>query len=145
MRDDAAAQDVTQQVFVLLAEKAATIRNGEAVAGWLLVTTRYVTLNSMRAEARRRRHECEAAVMQHERQADASPKSQPAWEQVAPMLDEVVGKLKREDRDALALRYFQSRSVADVAAAMGVSQEAAQKRLSRAIERLRDIFARRGV
>src|SRR5687767_3543612 len=141
VRDDAMAQDVTQQVFVTLADKARTIREGEAVAGWLLVTTRYVALNAFRTEARRRRHEREAAVMQQNRQAGAAP----AWDQVGPMLDEVVAKLKREDRDALALRYFQGRSVADVAAALGVSHEAAQKRLSRAIERLRDLFARRGV
>jgi RNA polymerase sigma factor (sigma-70 family) len=141
LRDDAAAQDVTQQVFVLLGEKAATIRDGEAIAGWLLVTTRYVALNAIRGEARRRRHEREAAVMQQENRSESSP----AWDQVAPMLDDAVGRLKREDRDALALRYFQGRSVADVAAALGVSQDAAQKRLSRALERLRDIFARRGV
>src|SRR5918997_253866 len=56
-----------------------------------------------------------------------------------------VARLKREDRDALALRYMQGRSVADVAAALGVSQDAAQKRLGRALERLRESFARRGV
>jgi RNA polymerase sigma factor (sigma-70 family) len=140
--DAAAAEDVTQQVFVLLAEKARSIREGEALAGWLLVTTRYVALNSFRSEGRRRRHEREAAVMnQRQRDDDAAPK----WETVGPMLDDVVAKLKREDRDALALRYFQGRSVADVAVAMGVSQDAAQKRLSRAVDRLRELFARRGV
>ncbi|MEA2734673.1 MAG: hypothetical protein QOE14_1124, partial [Humisphaera sp.] len=141
MRDDAAAQDVTQHVFVLLAAKARAIRDGEALAGWLLVTTRFVALNTLRSEARRRRHEREAAVMHENLKSQGTP----AWEQVGPMLDEAVGKLKREDRDALALRYFQERSVADVAAALGVSQETAQKRVTRAIERLRDLFARRGV
>ena len=142
VRDDAAAQDVTQQVFVLLAAKARSIRSGEAVAGWLLATTRYVALNSHRAEGRRRRHEREAAVM-HEQQRSGG--GVPRWEAIAPLLDEAVAKLKREDRDAVALRYFQGRSVADVAALLGVSQEAAQKRLSRAVERLRELFARRGV
>src|SRR5436190_464689 len=116
VRDDAAAQDVTQQVFVLLAAKARSIRSGEAAAGWLLATTRYVALNSFRTEQRRRRYEREAAVMheqQQQRHGDA-----PQWSVVAPLLDEVVAKLKREDRDALALRYFQGRSVADVAAAV---------------------------
>ncbi|MEA2708981.1 MAG: hypothetical protein QOF78_1582 [Phycisphaerales bacterium] len=141
MRDDAAAQDVTQHVFVLLADKARAIRNGEALAGWLLVTTRFVALNTLRSEARRRRHEREAAVMHENLKSQGTP----AWEQVGPMLDEAVGKLKREDRDALALRYFQGRSVADVAAVLGVSHEAAQKRLGRAVEKLRELFARRGV
>src|SRR5688572_10632133 len=60
LRDTSAAEDVTQQVFVLLAHKARTIRDCEAVAGWLLATTRYVSLNWLRTEARRRRHESEA-------------------------------------------------------------------------------------
>jgi RNA polymerase sigma factor (sigma-70 family) len=142
--DDASAGDVTQQVFVLLAEKARTLRDGEALAGWLLVTTRFVALNHIRAEARRRRNEHEAAVMQQQSRS-AEPSSPQQWERIGPMLDEAVAKLKREDRDALALRYFQNRSVADVAAALGVSQDAAQKRIGRAIERLRELFARRGV
>lgn len=143
VRDDAAAQDVTQQVFIILADKARTIREREALAGWLLATTRYVALNALRTEARRRRHEREAAVMQQNQRESETTAA--AWAQVGPMLDEAVAKLKPEDRDALALRYFQGRSVADVAAALGVSPEAAQKRVTRAVERLRELFARRGV
>jgi RNA polymerase sigma factor (sigma-70 family) len=143
--DPALAEDVTQAVFVTLAEKAHTIRDGEALAGWLLVTTRFVALNALRAEARRRRHEREAAAMKSEIDDETDEANRRAWASVGPVLDEAVGKLKTEDRDALALRYFQGRSVADVAAALGVSHEAAQKRVSRAVERLRVLFARRGI
>jgi hypothetical protein len=61
------------------------------------------------------------------------------------MLDEAVATLKREDRDAITLRYFKGQSVGDVAVALGVSPDAAQKRVLRAVERLRSFFARRGV
>src|SRR5688500_16125925 len=134
------AEEVTQAVFITLAQKEHKIREGEAVSGWLLVTTRHKSLNALRADARRRKHEREAAAMKRE----CDPTSQP-WEAISPLLDEAVSKLKREDRDALALRYFQGHSTADVAKVLGVSPEAAQKRLSRAIERLRDVFARRGM
>jgi RNA polymerase sigma factor (sigma-70 family) len=60
------AEEVTQTVFATLAQKAKTIREGEAIGGWLLVTTRYSALNAMRSEARRRRHEREAAAMKRE-------------------------------------------------------------------------------
>src|SRR3954462_1203229 len=56
-RNRALAEDVTQEVFVLLATKAASIRDGEALAGWLLITTRFAALNALRSESRRRRHE----------------------------------------------------------------------------------------
>src|SRR5262245_29224391 len=61
--DPALAEDVTQTVFILLSRKGQTIRQGEALSGWLLVTTRYAAKNSIRSEARRRRHEQEAAAM----------------------------------------------------------------------------------
>src|SRR5438093_10828571 len=61
VNDPPGAQDVTQTVFTLLATKASTIRAGESLAGWLLVTTRYVAINTLRSESRRRRHEHEAA------------------------------------------------------------------------------------
>lgn len=138
----ALAEDVTQGVFARLAEKAHSIRDGEALAGWLLVTTRFVALNAIRSEARRRRHEREAAVMNLEQRDDQTTAQ---WREIGPVLDEAIARLKTEDRDALALRYFQGRSVADVAAALGVSTEAAQKRVNRAVDRLRELFARRGI
>ena len=140
--DAALAEDVAQGVFVLLAEKAATIRDGEALAGWLLVTTRYVALNTLRTESRRRRHEREAAEMKCDAQ---EPTETPAWETIGPLLDEAVANLKGDDRDALVLRYFEGRSAAEVAEMLGISSEAAQKRLTRSVERLRAFFRSRGI
>lgn len=142
MREPAAAEDVTQQVFILLARKANTIRSGESVTGWLLVTTRFVAINALRAEARRRRHEREAAAMKQQAQNEGG---EPAWEDISSLLDDGVAKLRREDRDALALRYFQGRSISDVGAAMGISTAAAQKRVSRAVAKLRERLVARGV
>jgi hypothetical protein len=53
--------------------------------------------------------------------------------------------LNEPDRDALLLRYFEKKSAREIAQALGVSDEAAQKRVSRAVERLREFFAKRGV
>src|SRR5690349_14487175 len=91
------ADDITQQVFVMLAQKASTIRYGEALAGWLLVTTRYIALNTLRTESRRRHHEREAAAMKIESDHDRDPQ----WQAVTVLLDDAVARLKREDRDAL--------------------------------------------
>ena len=68
-----------------------------------------------------------------------------AWEQLAPHLDEAISKLRGKDRDALLLRYFENKSLREVGDAMGLQERAAQKRVNRAIEKLRKFFAGRGV
>ena len=140
--DAAAAEDVTQSVFILLAQRAHTIRDGRALPGWLLVTTRYAALNARRAEARRRKHEHAAAMNRSEQ---TEPATSNEWEAVRPLLDEAVARLKRDDRDAITLRFFKGQRMGDVAAALGISEPAAQKRVGRAVERLRTLLSRAGV
>ncbi len=69
----------------------------------------------------------------------------PAWSEIAPHLDAALGDLTEPERDAVLLRYFQRQSARDMAQTLGISDEAAQKRVSRAVERLREFFAKRGV
>jgi RNA polymerase sigma factor (sigma-70 family) len=141
------AEDATQAVFFLLARRAARLGPRVVVAGWLYTTARHAAANAARGEARRRRHERKAA--QHMSVATPSPvdavSEAPAWDEVAPVLDDAVNALSARDRDAVILRYFEDKSVRDVAEALGVSVDAAKQRLSRAVERLRRAFARRGV
>ncbi len=68
-----------------------------------------------------------------------------AWEQLSPLLDEAMAHLRDKDRDAIVLRYFQNRSLRDVGAALGVDEYAAQKRVARALEKLRAFFVKRGI
>lgn len=69
----------------------------------------------------------------------------PGWEQIAPLLDELVARLSREDREAVLLRFYQRKTMADVGKGLHVSEDAAKKRVARAVERLRGLFARKGV
>jgi len=55
------AEDVTQVVFIILGQKAGSIRRSTPLAGWLFNTTRYAALNAIRMEKRRRHHEQQAA------------------------------------------------------------------------------------
>jgi hypothetical protein len=61
------------------------------------------------------------------------------------LLDEGMARLGQADRDALVLRYFEGHSLAEVGSALGVGEEAARKRVHRAVDKLRSFFARRGV
>ncbi len=143
VESDAAARDLTQGVFTDLARKAPDIHDkqtGDSLAGWLHRATRYAALNHLR-DVRRRIHNERQAMEQLLTNSD-SPAD---WEQIRPLLDEALDSLADDDREALLLRYFNNQDLRTVGAQLGVSDDAAQKRVSRAVERLREFFAKRGV
>ena len=64
---------------------------------------------------------------------------------VAPLLDDAISNLAESDRNALVLRYFSRCTLAEIGERLGVSPAAAEKRVSRAAERLRQSLVRGGV
>ncbi len=135
------AQDVAQAVFVILARKAAGLRTGTILAGWLYETTRLTALQWLRNQARRRSREQEA----HMQSSLDNPNADVVWHQVEPLLEQAMSRLNPKDRTLLALRFFENRTVVETAAILGIGEWAARKRAERALEKLRDFFVKRGV
>jgi len=133
------AEDVAQAVFLALAKDADKLTSHPVLSGWLHRTTQNLAANSIRTDVRRRIREQEAAAM------NQSDSSGPDWEPIADHLDAALNELNENDREALLLRFFERKSSREIAGILGTSEEAAQKRINRAIERLRQIFAKRGV
>src|SRR5215471_12723481 len=134
------AQEISQAVFVILARKARSLSPKTVLAGWLFQTARLTAANYMRAEIRRARREQEAYM-----QSNPSEDSSEGWRQIIPLLNELVGSLREKERNAIVLRFLQGKEYKEVAAAMGGSEAAAQMRVTRALEKLRGMFAKRGV
>jgi RNA polymerase sigma factor (sigma-70 family) len=141
VHDEPLAEDVTQGVFLALVQNVRRLRNRRALPGWLHHTTQHLAANAVRAEVRRRVREKEAAAMNEL----LATQSNPSWELIAPYLDAALGELSEADRDAVLLRYFENKSLREVGHALGTSDDTAQKRVGRAVEHLREFFARRGV
>lgn len=139
--DPTLAAEITQTVFIILARKAGSLSSKTILPGWLYRTTNYVSAAALKIQRRRERREQEAYMQAtvEGTQNDAT------WEQVAPLLDGAMAQLREKDRDAIVLRFFQNKSFQEVGDLLGVEQRAAQKRVARALEKLRSIFAKRGV
>ena len=136
------ARDVSQKVFVALARQASSLSGRQSLIGWLYTASRYAAAHVVRSEHRRKEREQRAYIM-NEIFSAAPPDLE--WEKVRPSLDRVMDQLNETDREALLLRFFSGRSFSEVGASLGLSEEAARKRVARALERLRALLARRGV
>jgi RNA polymerase sigma factor (sigma-70 family) len=137
--DAETAQDVTQTVFVALAEKARTLPKDVMLGGWLHQHTRFVARELMRTERRRQLRERQAAEMNA-----IEDHTESNLAQVAPVLDEAIGQLDEEDRAAILLRFFERKDFRSVGEALGSSEDAARKRVDRALEKLHVLLKHRG-
>jgi RNA polymerase sigma factor (sigma-70 family) len=136
------ANDVTQQVFIALAHQAAALGEHPVLIGWLYTTSRFAAARIVRAEKRRQAREQEAHFMQD---STVEPSADPEWQQLRPVLDAAMDQLGARDREALLLRYFSGGSFAAVGARLGVTEEAARKRVDRALDQLRVRLSKRGI
>src|SRR5215472_1099195 len=133
-----AAEEITQAVFIILAKRAGSLREGTILSGWLYQTARLTAANYLRNEIRRGQREQEAYMQSLSNETDA-------WPEIAPLLEDAMGLLNEKERNAIVLRFFEGKSFQEVGAAFGVTENAAKKRVIRGLEKLRKFCSRRGV
>jgi RNA polymerase sigma factor (sigma-70 family) len=132
------ARDVAQTVFIELAREAGKLRPDCVLPAWLHTATRRRAIDLIRGEARRKRREeiaCAAALDPSVRHGTTNMDSD-----LSDRLDEALSRLPASDREALLLRFFSGQSLREVGQGLGLSDDAAQKRVERALERLRSVL-----
>ena len=141
LEDPGAAEEVAQNVFTALARKAWQFAPDDSLPAWLHRTTLLEAKTWLRGELRRRRREQAAAELGTTMK---TPDEQPALRALVPLLDEALLSLREKERTALLLRYYESLSLRAVGATLGVSEDAARKRVGVALDSLSSFFQRRG-
>src|SRR5437867_8314115 len=133
------AQDITQTVFADLARKARMLPANVVLGGWLYRHTCFRASEALRKERRRKIREQTAMEMK-----ELNDDSDAMWRQIAPLIDDAMQRLNSRDRDAIVLRFFERKDLRTVGATLGINDDAAQKRVARALEKLRGVLSRRG-
>ena len=145
VRDPHLAGEITQAVFIILAQKAGRISEKTILTGWFFRTTRFAALAHLRAAAK---CSMRTAIVEKELQMQTENSSavpDENWNQMSPLLDEALATLGEKDRQAVLLRFFENKSLADIGNALGLGEDTARKRVSRALVKLHRYFAKRGV
>ncbi len=144
-RNSAAAEEITQAVFIILDKKARALRRETIFSGWLYQTARLTAANFVRGEIRRARREQEAFMQSLSNESGQSADEAETWLEIEPLLEDAMGRLNEKERNAVVLRFFEGRSFQEIGTAFGGSENAAKKRVIRGLDKLRNFFARRGV
>ena len=142
LADSAQAEDATQVVFLVLAQKAKSLRHGVILSGWLFQTARFAARDMRKGEQRRQAREERAGAEMHEAAARAQ---EAAWREIAPWLHDSLDRLGPKDRDSILLRFFEDKDFAEVALALGQKEDAARHRVNRALEKMRRFLTAQGV
>ena len=143
--NDQAAWDVAQNVFAALAKKAPWLSARISVGGWLYKSTLMEAARRQRDDLRRLKRERLYAEEMNIRGTNDHDEEAPQLKELMPVLDDAMSGLSPSDREALLLRFFRGMSLRDTGVAMGTTEEAARKRVSRALEKLSTLFRRKGV
>jgi RNA polymerase sigma factor (sigma-70 family) len=140
------AEEVMQNVFTILARKAASLRRHPSLAAWIFQTTRYEAAKAMRAENRRRK---KLNALAEDLARDSGPRPESGedenWREALPALYESLDTLPERERALVLERFFEGRKFNEIAEKSGRSEAACKMGVKRALDKLSRFLTSRGV
>lgn len=143
VRDPHLAADITQAVFIVLVRKAPSLRAETNLSAWLFTVTRHAVANARRVQARQRIHETHMATITRDRSAPPADVNAEVADEIRSVLDDGIAKLSHVERTSVLMHFFGNKSHREVGAELGMTEEAARKRVARSVEKLRTILTHR--
>jgi RNA polymerase sigma factor (sigma-70 family) len=138
-RDVAEAEDVAQEAFVEAWRDLPRLRDRARVGSWIAGIARNLGRRWERHTARRRKRE--TAALQPE--PVPTPLDQAVDAETHALVRTALEEIPAAYREALVLFYVHGRSVADVAAGLGITEDLVKQRLSRGRRALRSVLEAR--
>ena len=138
--NDADAEDAFQATFLVLAQKAKTIRKQASVGSWLYGVAYRTALKAHTDSASRRKRG--AATTSH---APGQPSDDLSWREIRRVLYEELSRISASYRAPLVLCYLEGKTQDEAATQLGVSKATVRRRLDQARALLCVRLVRRGL
>ncbi len=133
------AEDAFQATFLVLARKAAALREPDSVASWFYGVAHRTALKARSTAATRRARERQVAAV------DGTFNDEPERRDLRRLLDDELSRLPEKYRTAVVLCYLEGQTHEEAAQLLGCPRKTITTRLTRACQRLRDRLVRRGL
>jgi RNA polymerase sigma factor (sigma-70 family) len=133
-------EDAFQATFLVLARQAGSIRKHQSLASWLHGVAYRVALDAQKANARRRKHEGQAATGSRQPLTE-----EVGWKELRSIFDEELVKLPGRLRAPLVLCYLEGLTQDEAAGRLGQSKSTLRRTLERGRELLCARLTRRGL
>lgn len=141
LKNNAAAEDIVQEVFLALWEKRNALRHPENIAGWLFVTTSNKSLNYLRRQLRQRLSntppEALSDIMYVSEDENQLEEAQ------LQVLQEAIDSLPPQRKKVFELCKLQGYSYEQAAAALGISKHTIKEHMSDAFHTIREYITSR--
>jgi RNA polymerase sigma factor (sigma-70 family) len=140
LQDASLAEEAAQSVFIILARKAKTLSSGVLLRAWLLKTTRFVCNDLLKSDRRRKNRE-EPLEFHFTELTESNADDG----QVRELVEQALLSLPAVEQECVVARFYEGLSFKELGEILGISEDGAQKKVSRSLQKLRLFLSRRGI
>ena len=135
------AEEATQNVLIALSSKSRKFSAQDSnLTAWLHTSTKFEIAKLQRREIRIKKREQAYAT---ENMKTSTQDDDETFQRLLPLLDQAIDQLRTPDREVIVRRYLEGQDFRNIGVALGISEDAAQKRTSRAFDVLNQFFRRK--